>query len=45
MEAYRSINLYNRLAITSLGVACGLVDSPFTFNLFTIYTFILTIKS
>ena len=37
MEAYRSIDLYNRPAITYLGLAYGLADTPFTYLLYLLY--------
>ena len=45
MEAYGSIDLYSRSVITSLGLAYGLVNIPFTFTLDAIYTFLFTLKS
>ena len=37
MELYRSIDLYDRPVIASLGLAYGLVDSSFTFTLYSLY--------
>ena len=45
IEVYESMDPYSRSAITSLGLAYGLVDNPFTFTLYTIYTFLFTLKS
>ena len=45
MEAYGSIDSYRRPAIASLGLAYGLADTPFTFTLYTIYTFLFNEKS
>ena len=45
MEAHGSINPYNYPAITTLGLARGLVDVPFIFTLYIIYTFLLTLNS
>ena len=42
---YRSINLYIRPVINYLGLAYGLADIPFTFILYSIYTFLFTLKS
>ena len=45
MKAYRSINPYSVQAITALGLAYGLADTPFTFASYAIYTFLFTLKS
>ena len=44
MEAHKSIDLYSRPIITSLGLAYGLADTPFTFTLYTICSFLSTLK-
>ena len=41
MESHRSIDLYSRPAITSLGLAYGLADTSFTFTLYTIILYSL----
>ena len=45
MEAHESINLYSRSVITSLGLAYGLANTPFTFTLYTLYNFFITLIS
>ena len=39
------MDLYGRPAIASLGLAYGLAETPFTFTLNSIYTFLFTLKS
>ena len=39
------IDLYSRPTIISLGLAYSLTDIPFTFTLYSIYTFLFSLKS